>query len=165
MVLGGPFCVLSCSRRVYPISLILLAAPWPESKTGEPVVQDIQVSHLEVLCGGDSAPRGHVTTSQDGGWGARGWRPGVLPVHSRAWGVSHRERSSPECSGGGNGPALEPGEGEAGFEAGALASELRLIHPVDPLRAGWPGSPLPSPFSCFIDVTTSVQKRLLHAGR
>lgn len=30
------------------------------------MVQDIQVSHLEVLCGGDSAPRGHVTTSQDG---------------------------------------------------------------------------------------------------
>lgn len=40
------------------------------------------------------------------------------------------------------GAAPEPGEGEAGFEAGALASELRLVHSVDPLRAGWPGSPV-----------------------
>ena len=147
MGLGGPFCVLSCSRRVYPITLILPAAPCPQTETGEPVLQDIQVSRLEVLCGGDSAPRGHVTTSQDGlvvlGVGVPVAGGQACSQCTPGHGASPTENGPPRSvRGGGNRPALEPGEGEAGFEAGALASELRLIHPVDPLRARWPGSPV-----------------------
>lgn len=151
MVLSGPFSVLFCSRRVCPFILILPAAPWPRSKNGEPVVQDIQASHLEVPCGGDSAPRGHVTTSQDGlvvlGVGVP--VAGGQACSQRTHGASPTGNGPPaengpprSVQGGGRGPALEPGEGEAGFEAGALASELRLVHSVDPLRAGWPGSPV-----------------------
>lgn len=70
----------------------------------------------------------------------------MLPAHS--WGVSHREWPSlqrmvfPECLSVAAGAAPEPGEGEAGFEAGALASELRLGPLCGPFEGGMAGSPV-----------------------
>lgn len=75
------------------------------------------------------------------GWGARGWRPGVLPCIPQGYRPPLTE-NGPRVCGGGRSPALDPGGGESGFEPGALASELRLVRPVDSSRAEWPGLPV-----------------------
>ena len=144
MVLSGPCSVASRSRWVYPATLTLPAAPWAQSINGEPMVQ---VSCLAVLCGEILPP----------------WTPDNIPGRCdcpRGLGCPWLEarRAPSTLRGMGHlpqrmvlpgvflvaamGPALDLGEGEAGFEAGALASELRPVHPVDPLRAGLPGSPV-----------------------
>lgn len=95
------------------------------------MVRDLKVSSPEVLSGGDSAPGGHMTVSK-----------GFLVVSAGGGVLVPPTENGPRVCGGGRSPALDPGGGESGFEPGALASELRLVRPVDSSRAEWPGLPV-----------------------